>query len=173
MITHASARRTPTVLALIIAAGLAILPASPLLGAEPSPSPEIPASAVPSLTPAEAMCDSASDLRIIVAFLRATDVSEDGWVPLLVGAIAGLSEARGLAGQAGDTYRPLVDDLIGSLEGLRTTIDELSELDTVGSQVAAVGEAITDIGNAMDALSIALRTPCPDIGPDVSASPVA
>ena len=76
-------------------------------------------------------------------------------------AIAGLSEARQLASFVGETYRPLIDDLIISLEGLRMTLDEVGGEATAGAQLAAVGEAITAIGNAMDALSVQLQTGCP------------
>jgi len=107
------------------------------------------------------MCASAADLRTIVGFIQGTDVEADGWVPLLVGALAGASEARGLVGLVGETYRPLVDDLVTSLQDLLSITDELRELDTLGSKVAQVGEAITQIGNDMDALSAALREPCP------------
>jgi hypothetical protein len=150
------------VLALVIAASsLAVLP-SGLLAQGSSPMPGTGASLEPTLAPAEAACKSADDLRLIIDFLRDTDVSEDGWLPVFVGAIAGLSEARQLAGLVGDTYRPLVDDLVTSLQGLGTTLDGLRDQETsAGAQLAAVGEALTDIGNAMDALSIALQTPCP------------
>jgi hypothetical protein len=40
-------------------------------------------------------------------------------------------------------------------------VDELSDQPTAGAQLASIGESITQIGNAMDALSVALRTPCP------------
>jgi hypothetical protein len=119
------------------------------------------ASLEPTLAPAEAACQSASDLRLIIGFLRDTDPSVDGWAPVIVGVIAGLSEARQLAGFAGETYRPLVDDLIISFEGLRMTLDEVGGEATAGAQLAAVGEAITAIGNAMDALSVQLQTGCP------------
>ena len=97
-------------------------------------------------------------------------MGEDGWLPVFVGVIAGLSEARQLAASVGETYRPLVEDLIGSLEGLRSTVEELQELETIGARVADVGEAITDIGNAMDALSVQLRTPCPSAAPATPGS---
>ena len=123
------------------------------------------------MAPAELMCESAEDLRMIVGFLRDTDASEDGWLPIFVGAVAALSEARDLAASAGDTYRPSVDELIDALEGLRATAQELGELDTAGARIAAIGESITAIGNAMDALSVGLRTPCPSAGPTAGEAP--
>ena len=159
--TTGLARVRVILLALIVAASfLATAPAG-LLAVESSPLPEAGASLDPTLAPADAVCQSASDLALIIDFLRGTDPSVDGWVPVLVGVIAGLSEARDLAGFAGDTYQPLVDDLTASLEGLRATIDELGDQATVGAQLAAIGEAITDIGNAMDSLAVQLQTPCP------------
>jgi hypothetical protein len=149
------------VLALIVAASVCTLLPSGLLAVESSPMPEALASLEPTLGPAEATCQSADDLRLIISFLRDTDPSVDGWVPVIVGVIAGLSEARQLAGFVGDTYRPLVDDLVISLEGLRTTLDEVGGQATAGAQLAAVGEAITAIGNAMDALSVQMQTGCP------------
>lgn len=166
--TTGIARGRIVVLALIMAASiLTVLPPG-LLAAESSPTPESVASleptVAPTLAPAEAACQSAEDLHLIIDFLRDTDPSVDGWVPVFVGVIAGLSEARQLAGFVGDTYRPLVDDLIVSLEGLRTTVEELRDQATAGAQLAAIGEAITASGTAMDALSVQLQTDCPTDG---------
>ena len=105
-------------------------------------------------------CQSAEDLTFIVGFLQDVDTEEDGWIPLLVGAIAGLSEARQLAGLVVETYQPLVDDLIVSFEGIRSSLDELKDLETAGAQIASVGEAVTELGNAMDAVGVQLRTRC-------------
>lgn len=159
--TTGIARGRIIVLALIIVAAFGSVLPSGLLAVESSPMPEAVASLEPTLAPAEATCQSADDLRLIASFLRDTDPSVDGWVPVIVGVIAGLSEARQLAGFVGDTYRPLVDDLVISLEGMRTTLDEVGGEATAGAQLATVGEAITAIGNAMDALSIQLQTGCP------------
>jgi hypothetical protein len=98
-------------------------------------------SAAPQIAASQAACDSVTDLRLIVGFLRDTDIAVDGWLPVFVGTVAALSEARQLADSLGETYRPLFDDLI---------------------------EAITDIGNAMDAISVQLRTPCPVPSPDAA-----
>lgn len=140
-----------------------------IYAAAPNASPQAAASASPdmTMTPADALCDSVADLRLIIGFLRDIDTSQDGWAPVFVGAIAALSEARQLARSAGDTYPPLVDDLIVSLEGLRSTVDELEERETFGARIAVIGEAMTDVGAAMDALSVQLRSPCP------SGKPVA
>jgi hypothetical protein len=151
------ARGRILVLASVLVASLLTVLPQGLWAQDPSSTPE----ATATLTPAEAACESADDLRLIVDFLQGTDPSEDGWLPVFVGAIAGLSEAQQLVGLVGDAYRPLVDDLILSLEGLGTTVDELSDQPTAGAQLAAIGESITDIGNAMDALAVALQTPCP------------
>jgi hypothetical protein len=155
------ARGRIIVLAVVMAASFSALLPSGLLAVESSPRPGSVASPGPSLTPAEAACASADDLRLIVGFLQDTDPSEDGWLPLLVGAIAGLSEAQQLAALVGETYQPLVDDLIASLEGLQTTVEQLGDEGTIGAKLAEIGEAITDIGNAMDALSTQLQEPCP------------
>ena len=129
--------------------------ASPVLGTLDGPS----------------LCDSAERVRLIVGFLRETSISEDGLVPVVVGVIAGLSEARTLAGLVDATYRPLVDELSGSLQGLQSAVQERGEQPTVGAQIASIGEAITAVGNAMDALSVELRTPCP-VEPMPSLAPV-
>jgi hypothetical protein len=156
--------RTPLVLLglllLVVAAGTW----SPIArAAESSAEPAAMASPVPSVAPADAMCESASDLVLIIGFLRATSISEDGVVPTVVGAIAGLHEAQQLLGLVDDTYRPFVEDLAASLQGLRTTIDELGDQATLGAGIATIGESITAIGESMDALSVALRTPCPTL----------
>lgn len=154
-------RGLKTTIALTLAVSLmAALPAG-LLAQDSTEAADATAAAESSIAPAEAACESADDLGLIVEFLQDTDVEEDGWVPVLVGAIAGLGEARTLVSLVGETYRPLVDDLIVSLEDIRSTVDELGEMETAGAQLAAIGETITDIGTAMDALSIQLRTSCP------------
>jgi hypothetical protein len=140
---------------------LAVLIPSGIRAAEASATPEAAMSPSPTMTPPEALCGSVSDLQLIVEFLRGTDVEEEGWVPVLVGVVAALSEARALASAAGQTYAPLVDELVTSLEQLRTTIDEARGTGTIGSRIAAIGEAVTGIGNAMDALAVQTRTPCP------------
>ena len=154
-------RGLKTTIALTLAVSLmAALPAG-LLAQESAEAADATAAAESSMAPAEAACASADDLGLIVEFLQDTDVEEDGWVPVLVGAIAGLGEARTLVGLVGETYRPLIDDLVVSLEDVRSTVDELGEMETAGAQLVAIGEAITDIGTAMDTLSTQLRTSCP------------
>lgn len=120
----------------------------------------------------KALCESADDLRLIIGFLSETSISEDGVIPVVVGVIAGLSEARTLVGLVDATYRPLVEDLITSLEELGATIDGLGDAATLGAEIASVGEAITDVGEAMDALGLQLRDPCPMEEPAASAVPV-
>ena len=51
--------------------------------------------------------------------------------------------------------------LVTSLQELRATIDGFADEGTLGAGIASVGDAITEIGVAMDALTVALRTPCP------------
>jgi hypothetical protein len=165
-------RSWPTlVLALsVVASSGALVPAG-VLAAEPSApasTPSEPAgSASPQASPSasEAACQSAEELRLIVGFLRDTDVDEDGWLPIFVGAIAGLAEARTLLGLTDDAYRPLVEDLVTSLQSLFSIADEVSELETLGAKVAELGETITAVGIAMDELSVALRDPCPTSEP--------
>jgi hypothetical protein len=142
-----------------LALGLAVaLPLAPAgaLAQEPSADPMAAASPAPTLGAGETLCESAADLRLIIGFLRETSVSEDGVIPVVVGSLAGLAEARTLAGLAGETYGPLIDDLEATLQGLRTTVDELGEQATAGAAIATIGEAITDVGNAMDAFSVQL-----------------
>ncbi len=176
----ARALLTSLTLALAVAAPLA---SSPALAADPSAEPMAAVSPAPSAAAGETLCASAADLRLIVGFLRETSISEDGVVPLVVGGLAGIAEARTLAGLAGETYRPLVDDLVASLQGLRTTVDELGDQATAGAGVASIGEALTDVGNAMDALSVQLGScaaaspvpvePVPVASPAAAASPAA
>lgn len=154
-------RGLKTTIALTLAVSLmAVLPAG-LLAQDSTEAADATAAAEPTIAPAEAACESAHDLGLIVEFLQDTDVEEDGWLPVLVGGIAGLSEARTLVGLVGETYRPLVNDLVVSLQDVRSTVDELGEMETTGAQIAAIGETIADIGTAMDALSTQLRTSCP------------
>ena len=119
-------------------------------------------SAAPAASPtaAEQACASADDLRLILEFTAESLESESGLVPVGIGVIAGLSEARTLAGLVAETYRPLVDDLIVSLQDLRDSLGDLDELDTAGSKLATVGESIVEIGNAMDSLAVQLQTGC-------------
>jgi hypothetical protein len=149
--------RTRVFVALLLLALVALpLMAAPVAAQGESPAPTA------SLTPAEAACASADDLRVILDFTRESVESERGLVLVGIGVLAGLSEARDLAGLAGDVYRPLVEDLVVSLQDLRDTIGDLDEIDTAGSMVTAVGEALVDIGNAMDELGAQLRAGCPE-----------
>ena len=150
-------KRTRVVVSMLVLA----LAALPLL-VTPVAAQDETAEPMASLTPAEAACASADDLQVIVDFLRESVETEAGLLPVGIGVIAGLSEARNLAGLAGEVYRPLVEDLIVSLQDLRDTIGDLGEIDTAGSKVAAVGEALVDIGNAMDELGAQVRTGCPE-----------
>ena len=155
------ARRCHPLLILALIASLGVALPSATLGAEETPAPVSTMAPAPSLAPAEALCESAADLRLIIAFAQESDVSEDGWLPFLVAGIAGISEAQTLLGLVDETYRPLVEDLIVSLQDLGATAESLEDMETVGARVAAMGEAITDIGEAMDALSVQLQTRCP------------
>lgn len=154
-----------TTLMVLAAAG----PAS-VLAQDASPSPSPSASLTPqasltpeaSLTPHEAACASADDLTLIVDFLRETDASEDGWLLWVVGAIAGVSEVRQLAGHMGEVYQPLVEDLIVSLRGLRTEAGDARAEESLGAKLVLFGESITEVGTAMDALGDQLRTRCED-----------
>jgi hypothetical protein len=152
--------RGPVIGLAIAALSLGALSAG-ALAADPSPDPASVASPGSEMTEPTELCQSASDLRLIIGFLRETSISEDGVIPVVVGVIAGLSEAQTLVGLVDETYRPLVEDFVISLQELRTTVDELGEAATLGAEIASIGEAITEIGTAMDALSVQLQTPCP------------
>lgn len=168
------ARPTVTVLlALLLAvlAGGALVPAA--VAADPSQAPvaSAPASGAP-MDPAAAMCQSASDLRLYIGWLREQNPGEDGWLPVLVGAAAAFAEARTLVGLVDETYRPLASDLMTSLESLRTAVRGLRDEGTVGSRIAELGAAILAIGSSMDALSTALREPCGvPVEPSLSPAP--
>jgi hypothetical protein len=150
-------QRTRVVVAMLLLALVALpLMAASVLAQDESPAPTA------SVTPAEAACSSADDLRVILEFTRESVESERGLIPVGIGVIAGLSEARNLAGLVGDVYQPLVEDLIVSLQDLRDIIGDLDEMDTAGSKVSAVGEALVDIGDAMDELGEQVRTGCPE-----------
>jgi hypothetical protein len=149
-----------TALALTIAVSLMATVPAGLLAQDPTEAANATVAAEPSLAPAEAACQSADDLGLIMGFMLSIDVEEQGWVPVLVGTIAGLAEARTLVGLVGETYQPLVNDLIVSLESIRSTVGELDEMETTGARIVAIGETITGIGIAMDALSTQLRTSC-------------
>lgn len=138
------------------------------------PSAEPAASGAPADPGApKTLCESASDLRLYVGFLRDQSISEDGFLAVTVGAVASISEARTLAGLVGETYRPLVDDLIVSLGDLQTAVRGFRDQGSVGGGLVQLGEAITSVGTAMDALSIALREPCPVETPAASEAPLA
>ncbi len=119
------------------------------------------------------MCESAADLRLYVGFLRDQSIREDGLLPVLVGAVASLSEARRLSSLAGEIYRPLVNDLEASLTDLLTAVRRFRGQETIGAGLVTLGEAITGVGIAMDALSAGLREPCPGETPGASGLPAA
>ena len=113
-------------------------------------------------TAAEAACASASDLQLIIEFVVDAVEDEAGLLPVGIGVIAGVNEAQDLLALVGETYRPLVEDLVVSLQDLRDTIGDLDELDTAGAKLAVIGESVTGIGLAMDSLGIQLRAGCSD-----------
>jgi hypothetical protein len=119
------------------------------------------------------MCESLSDLRLYIGFVRDQSIDDGELLPMLVGAVAALSEARTLAGLVSETYRPLADNLIGSLQGLETAVRGFRDEETIGTGLEELGVAITGVGTAMDALAAALRDPCPAEPPDASAPPAA
>jgi hypothetical protein len=181
---HASAwssarvTRLSIVLLLVAAALAGGMTQSRVRAADPSAAPG--ASGAPIASPApKTMCDSVSDLRLYVGFLRDQSIKEDGVLPVLVGAVASLAEARTLLPLVDETYRPLVDALIVSLQDLQTALRGFRDAGSVGSGLVELGESIVGVGTAMDTLSEALREPCPldapvgSVPPAASASPVA
>lgn len=127
--------------------------------AEATPAATAEASAVPIT---KTVCESGADLQVDVEFLRSMELSEDGLITVLFAADTALDEARVLAELVAEEYRPLATDLVLSLEGLRTTVDMLDRQETAGASIAAIGESIVEIGEAMDALTLQLREPCPE-----------
>lgn len=109
---------------------------------------------------AKTFCESGADLRTDVAFLRNTEVSEDGLLQLIISIDAALGEARTMAVLAGEEYGPLVSDVVVSLQDLRDITDELEDQETVGAGITIIGETITAVGEAMDELEVQLREPC-------------
>ena len=120
------------------------------------------------------MCESAADLALYVGFLRSQSLSDDGLLPIVVGAVASLAEARRLAPLVADTYRPLLDDLVAGIEAVGTAARGLRDGETIGQGIADLGMSITELGVAMDALSVQLQTRC-DLSPtaEVPAASVA
>jgi hypothetical protein len=174
---HASASslarvaRSSIVLTLVVA--LAVGATQPRVrAADPSAAPVASGSPLASETP-KTMCQSLSDLRLYIGFLREQSVTDDGVLPILVGAVAATSEARTLAGLVNETYRPLVDALVDSLSGLQTAVRGFRDQGTVGAGIVQLGVAIAGIGTAMDALSAAMREPCPVEAPGASGLPAA
>jgi hypothetical protein len=108
------------------------------------------------------MCESGAELTSDIAFLRSLELSDDGLVAVLVAVDSALGEARVLADLAVEEFGPMAIDLVLALEGLRDTIDGLSQQETVGSGIAEIGVSIAEIGTAMDQLTLELRDPCPD-----------
>lgn len=161
MMNTTKAKTWPQRSRVVVAMLLLALAALPLLVA-PVAAQEESAAPTASPTAEEAACASADDLRLILEFTQQNAESDSGLIPVGIGVIAGLSEARNLAGLAGEVYRPLVEDLIVSLQDMRDTIGDLSDVDTAGSKVAAVGEALVGIGTAMDELGAQVRTGCPE-----------
>lgn len=127
--------------------------------AEPTPAASATASAEPVT---KSICESGVDLQADIDFLRSTELSEDGLITVLFAADTALEETRLLADLVGEEYRPLVTDLMLSLQGLRTTVDGFDSEETAGAGISAIGESIAEIGESMDALTLQLREPCPE-----------
>jgi hypothetical protein len=133
-----------------------------------------PASEAPGASEApQTMCRSLDDLRLYLGFVRDQALGDGGLLPILVGAAASIAEARALLPLVADEYRPLVGALLGSLEDLRTAVRGFRDAGTVGAGLVEIGESIVVIGTSLDALSIALREPCPEASPPPVASPAA
>ena len=115
--------------------------------------------ATPSPTP-KGVCANQADLLVAIDELRSLDVSEAGVLALGESLDAALTEARLLIEAVGEELRPLVLDLVVSLENLRATVDELADQATLGSKIASIGESLIEIGETMDALEVRLRTRC-------------
>jgi hypothetical protein len=135
-------------------------------------------SSAPSVAPSaseapKTMCQSLDDLRLYIGFLRDQSLSDDGLLPVLVGAAASIAEARTLLPLVGAEYRPLVEALLGSLQDLQAAVRGFGDAGTVGSGLVQVGGSIVGIGTSLDALSLALQEPCPEPSPAPMASPAA
>ena len=168
-----------SILLILVVAALAGVATQPRArAADPSPMPVASGAPVASEAP-KTMCDSASDLALYIGFLRDQSIKEDGLLPMLVGAAAAISEARTLAGLVNETYRPLVDGLLTSLEDLQTAVRGFRDQGTVGAGLMQLGKAVTGVGTAMDSLMASLREPClvempgASVLPTASASPAA
>jgi len=110
---------------------------------------------------AKTVCQSSADLEAAIEDLRSTELSEEDLVPLVIKIDTAISEARLLVELVSEELGPTVTDLVVSLQGLRTTVETLDEQETLGAGIALIGESITQIGEAMDALALQLRTRCP------------
>jgi hypothetical protein len=119
------------------------------------------------------MCESLANLRLYVGFVRDQSIRDDGLLPVLVGVVASLSEARTLAGLVRETYRPLVDDLVTSLTDLDSAVRMFFDQGTVGAGLVQLGGAITAVGEKLDTLAGAAREPCPAESPAPSPLPPA
>ncbi len=150
--------------ALIAMVGAILAPHARAAEASTPPAP------VSSAAP-KTMCESLADLRLYVGFLRDQSLHDDGLVPVLVGVVASLEEARTLAGLVGQEYRPLVDDLIEALRDLGSSVRGFREAGTIGSGLVQLGEAIARVGVTLDVLSGALREPCPLESPAPTTMP--
>ncbi len=163
----------PSIMSLVVAVATIGGVTQPYARAEDaSPVPVASASSVASEAP-KTMCQSVSDLRLYIGFLRDQSIKEDGLLPVLVGAVASLSEARTLAGLVDEQYRPLADELVASLQDLGTAVRGFRGQGTVGAGLVQLGEAIAGVGAKMDTLSTALRAPCPVEEPGASGLPAA
>ena len=160
MNTQHTSRTTAVRLIILVVAGAFVLSACRSLppgflapDADPTASPE----------PIDkTMCESGAELATDIAFLRSLELSDDGLVAVLVAVDSALGEARVLADLAVEELGPMAIDLVLALEGLRDTVDGLSQQETVGSGIADIGVSIAEIGTAMDQLTLELRDPCPD-----------
>jgi hypothetical protein len=154
----------------LLLAGISGPTASVALAADPSP-PASSAAPAASATPGPTLCESAADLALYVRFLRDQSLSEDGIVPILVGAAAAIFEAQRLGELIDATYRPLIAELRAALEELGASARSLRGESTLGTRIADLGTSITRVGLAMDALTTQLRTRCDLSGAAGSPAP--
>jgi len=153
---------TAGIFLLLILAACQLLPVPPLTEQlVPAPSLSAGLLASPTATTDKTVCESSADFQAAIDDLRGTDLWGDGVATLLVRIDAAIDEARLLADLAGAELRPTVGALSVSLQGLRTTVRELDEQETLAAGATAVGASLAQIAEAMDALAVQLQTTCP------------
>jgi ElaB/YqjD/DUF883 family membrane-anchored ribosome-binding protein len=107
-----------------------------------------------------AVCEARDELDSSFAALGDVDIVNDGTDALRDAVEAITDDVDALADAAGDEAGDEVAAVSDTFEALLASVGEIADGDSPGSGASAVGAALTDFGEALGDLAVALQTEC-------------